>query len=213
MNENIKENLSKLESKLEENFDKFANLTKAKLSKTIKNEDTVLVIIDIQEKLAPVINNKEEIIKNSKILIETAKTLNFPIILTEQYPQGLGETLPEIKEALEFKGKFFEKNYFSAYKDESIKEYIDSIKRPNFILLGMESHICLYQTARDLLIKGYNVVIAEDASGSRTKKNHLNGMELIKGYGGRISNTETIMFDLLSKAGTEEFKKLSKLIK
>lgn len=182
------------------------------MDKYILNKDnTILLIIDIQERLAPVMENKEGIISNTNILIETAKQMNMPIIVTEQYPKGIGHTVTEIKDNL-VNEKLFEKISFSAYIDD-IKDAIKQTGRTKVIITGIETHICVFQTARDLISDGYEVFVSRDAVSSRVKENYINGLHLMKEMGAVITNTESIVFDLLKKAGTPEFKVLSKLIK
>lgn len=178
---------------------------------TLNKDNTILLIIDIQEKLASIMKHRERVIDNTKILITAAKEMGMPIIITEQYPKGIGPTVVEIKEAVD-NVKPFEKISFTAYIDE-IKEALDATGRKKVVITGMETHICVFQTARDLLENGYEVFVARDAVCSRTKENFLNGLELMKDTGAVVSNTEAIVFDLLKVAGTPEFKVLSKLIK
>lgn len=178
---------------------------------TLNKDNTVLFIIDIQEKLASVMKHKEQIIDSTKILVAAAKEMALPIIVTEQYPKGIGSTVVDIKETIG-DVKIFEKNSFTAYIDE-VKEALETTGRKKVIITGMETHICVFQTARDLIDNGYEVFIARDAVCSRTKENFLNGLELVKDVGAVISNTESIVFDLLKMSGTPEFKVLSKLIK
>lgn len=178
---------------------------------TLEREDTLLLIIDIQEKLVPVIANKEEVVKNTGVLIETAKEMNIPIIVTEQYPKGIGPTVSELEESLPVVEKF-EKLNFSACTNK----IMDAIKKTNkkkIIIVGIETHVCVIQTARDLLGDKYQVFVPIDGVGSRTKENKQNGLDLMKDMGAVITNTETIIFDLMKKSGTPEFKLLSKLIK
>ena len=182
-------------------------LTKYELNK----EDALFLVIDIQEKLANVMDYKKKIVSNTKVLIEAGKLMDIPIIFTEQYPRGIGSTLGELKEALD-NPIVFEKNSFNAYLD-NIKESIDEKKRKKIIISGMEAHICVMQTTRELIKAGYEVFIARDAVCSRTKENFVNGLEQMKDMGATISNTESIIFDLLKISGTSDFKALSKLIK
>ena len=178
---------------------------------TLNKDNTILLIIDIQERLAPAMENKEGIISNTNILIETAKQMSMPIIVTEQYPKGIGHTVTEVKDNL-VNEKLFEKISFSAYIDD-IKDTIKQTGRKKVVITGIETHICVFQTARDLISDGYEVFVSSDAVSSRVKENYINGLELIKEMGAVITNTESIVFDLLKKAGTPEFKVLSKLIK
>lgn len=178
---------------------------------TLNRNDTLLFIIDIQEKLAPVVDKKEMVIKNNIILIKAARILGLPIIVTEQYPKGLGATIPEIKAELS-DSPIYEKINFSAHTEEvagALKEH----GRPKVLLTGMETHVCVFQTARDLLAQGFQVFLVEDAVSSRTKENYKSGKNLAASMGAVITNTETVIFDLLKAAGSPEFKELSRLIK
>ncbi|MBP1927163.1 nicotinamidase-related amidase [Sedimentibacter acidaminivorans] len=177
----------------------------------LHREEAILLIIDIQEKLMPAINKGEKIISNNGILIETAKNMDIPILVTEQYPKGLGKTVEELDEKLESAVKF-SKMVFSSCSNE-VLDHIQSIKRKKVIITGAEAHVCVFQTVRDLLKQGYYVFVAEDAVGSRTRENYDNAIALMREMGAVITNTETIVFDLLKESGTPEFKTLMKLIK
>ncbi|MCY6485043.1 hydrolase [Clostridium aestuarii] len=178
---------------------------------TLFKEDSLLLIIDIQEKLVSAMKDGNQVIKNTNILISAAKEMNLPIFFTEQYPKGLGGTSPEINDHLENAIKF-EKNSFSACSDNFIFNLKETGKK-KIILTGTETHICVFQTARDLISLGYEVFVVSDGVISRTKENYMNGLDLMKNMGAIITNTETVLFDLLKKSGTPEFKLLSKLIK
>lgn len=178
----------------------------------LDREDVVLFIIDIQEKLVPAMSSGEQVIKNNKILLQGAKEMDIPVIVTEQYPKGLGSTVDEISGLLNNKAKIFSKNSFTAYIDQ-VKEALESLGRKKIIITGMETHVCVYQTTRDLVEAGYEVHIVKDAVASRTMENYLNGLDLMKEMGAVINNTETVVFDLLKVSGTPEFKIMSKLIK
>lgn len=177
----------------------------------LNREDCVLLIIDIQERLARVMDDKDRVVKNTSILLEASQILNIPVLITEQYPRGLGSTLEEIKDIRQ-DVKIFEKNSFTAYIGE-VKKELKSLGKKKIIITGMETHVCVLQTSRDLILAGYDIHIVKDAVSSRTLDNYENGLELIKEMGGVINNTETIVFDLLKKSGTPEFKSISKLIK
>lgn len=178
---------------------------------TLDKQEAVLMVIDIQDRLIPAMKVADQVIENTNILVCAAKEFNMPIITTEQYPKGLGNTVPQLKDLIN-SNYLFEKNSFTAYTDE-VKLALEQLGRKKIIITGMETHICVFQTIRDLLAHGYDVFIASDAVCSRTKENFLNGLDLIKDMGAVVTNTETILFDLLKKAGTPEFKVLSKLIK
>lgn len=177
----------------------------------LNRNEAVLLIIDIQDRLVPVINKVNDVIKNTNVLIDMAKEMDIPILVTEQYPKGLGFTVQEILVNLE-DSNIFEKNTFSG----CTKEIFDALKRlgrKKIILTGVETHVCVYQTARDLLKAGYQVVVVADGVSSRTVENYNNGIGLMKDMGAVISNTETVLFDLLNESGTPQFRVLSKLIK
>lgn len=178
----------------------------------LNKEDTILIVIDIQEKLGSVMKDLDKVVKNTNILVTACKEMNMPAIVTEQYPKGIGPTVSEIKENLREDMIIFEKNSFSAYTDE-VKSYLEKSGKKKVIITGMETHICVFQTTRALLADGYEVFVARDAVVSRTEENYLNGLDMMKDAGAVISNTETIIFDLLKVSGTPEFKVLSKLIK
>ncbi len=178
---------------------------------TLNYEDSVLFIIDIQERLAKVMKDRDQVINNTNVLISASEELGFPIIYTEQYPKGLGRTASELQKGLE-EAHGYEKVHFTAYIDE-VKEILEKIDRKKIIITGMETHVCVFQTARDLIDNGYKVFIVKDAVSSRTNENYENGLDLLKEMGAVITNTETVIFDLLKEAGTPEFKILSKLIK
>ena len=181
----------------------------------VNTNDTALLIIDIQEKLAPAIVDQESIIAKTAALVQIASAMELPILVTEQYPRGLGATVPALRELLDQApsvcGKF-EKMAFSACTSE-VMDALKATGRRKVIITGMETHVCVFQTVRALQADGFQCFLARDAVGSRTMANRDNGFDLIKACGGVISNVETLLFDLLQEAGTPLFKQLSKLIK
>lgn len=178
---------------------------------TLDKQDTILMVIDIQERLVPAMSLADQVIKNTTILISAAKEFNMPIITTEQYPRGLGPTLGELKDLIG-PNYLFEKTSFTAYTEE-VKLALEKLNRKKVIITGTETHVCVLQTIRDLLASGYDVFIASDAVCSRSQANFLNALDLIKSMGAVVTNTESIVFDLLKDAASPEFKTLSKLIK
>lgn len=177
----------------------------------LNREDVVLFIIDIQEKLVPVMKYKDQVINNNKILISAAREMKFPVIVTEQYPKGLGRTVPDLLDLID-EENVFAKNSFTAYIEE-VKENLKSLGKEKVLVTGMETHICVFQTVRDLINDGYEVFLVKDGVASRAKSNFINGLDLMKDLGAVITNTETVVFDLLKVSGTPEFKLMSKLIK
>ena len=178
---------------------------------TLKREDTVLMVIDIQEKLVSVMEHKDQVIENTKILIKAAKEMKFPVIATEQYPKGLGRTVVDLLDVIE-EDNIYAKNSFTAYTNE-VEEALKSLGKKKVLVTGMETHVCVFQTVRDLINDGYEVFLVKDAVASRSKSNFINGIDLMKSLGAVITNTETAVFDLLKASGTPEFKVLSKMIK
>jgi nicotinamidase-related amidase len=178
----------------------------------LDKENTVLAIIDIQEKLAAVMNDRNEVVKNCLHLIELAKMLNIPVVITEQYPKGLGSTANEIRDALP-SYQPIEKLTFNCCDEPAFLNKIKQLNKKSVILTGMETHVCVLQTCTGLLKDGFNVHIVKDAVCSRTKENWHTGIEFMRDAGAVITCTETVLFQLLKIAGTEEFKTMVRRIK
>lgn len=178
----------------------------------LESADTVFILIDMQEKLMKVMSHREKVYRNNGILMELAHRYEMPVVACEQYPKGMGPTVPEIQQVLPGDHYRIEKLNFSAFTDK-LKEILKSINRNTVIITGSEAHICVLQTTRDLLGAGYNVHVVRDAICSRFKENYLNALELMREMGAVVTNTETVAFDILTCAGTPEFKAISKIIK
>lgn len=178
----------------------------------LHRQDAILVIIDIQKRLAAVMGERQKVITNCLHLINAAGLLQIPVLITEQYPKGLGSTVNEIRDASGI-NETIEKIAFNACKESDFITKISFSGRNKIILTGMETHICVLQTCLGLLEMGYAVNVANDAVCSRTIENYKTGIEFMRGAGAVITCTETILFQLLEKAGTEEFKDISKRIK
>ena len=177
-------------------------------------ENAVLVAVDFQEAQTRIMPPEvgKNIIRNMKILIAFAGQLRIPILVTEQYPKGLGKTIPDIREGL---GEItpIEKVFFSCCGTKAFNERLDALKRKEVVLAGIEAHICVLQTAADLLRNHYEVHVVADAVGSRKKLDWEVGLRWMDKKGAMISTTEIIAFQWLKEAGTEDFKQLSKLLK
>ncbi len=178
----------------------------------LDREDTLLVVVDIQERLAAVMEQKDRVVANCLHLIEAAKLLGIPLVVTEQYPKGLGPTVPEIRDAVPSYAPL-EKIDFSCCGEQSFSDRISQSGRRKLIVCGMETHVCVLQTVLDLLRQGYIVHVVDDAVCSRKNENYRTALELMRSAGAIISCTETVLFQLLKKAGTDEFKTISKRIK
>lgn len=179
----------------------------------LDREQAVLVVIDIQDKLCKAMDEKvlEKLTKNTGILLEAAETLDIPVVATEQYVKGLGETLPPIREKLLCTP--FEKMSFSCCGEENFTKRVTELSRRQVIVVGMETHVCVLQTVLELLDAGYYVHVVNDAVMSRRKENWQTGLVTASSAGAVITSTEAALFQLLRTAGTEEFKKLSKLVR
>lgn len=181
-------------------------------TKTYDNKDnTLLLVIDLQEKLMPAIYESDKIIKNSACLLKVFEMYGIKKIATEQYPKGLGQSVSEIKENLDDE-HIFSKTSFDAITDE-VSSYLKENKITNVIITGAETHICVYQTVRRLLFEGYKVFVVEDAVSSFNKEQKDLGLKAMSDMGASLVNTEMLMFDLASDAKDENFKEISKMVK
>ncbi|KWZ97981.1 isochorismatase family protein [Anaerococcus hydrogenalis] len=181
-------------------------------TKTYDNkENTLLLVIDLQEKLMPAIYESEKIVKKSATLLKVFEMYGIKKIATEQYPKGLGQSVSEIKENLDDE-YIFSKTSFDAITDE-VSSYLKENKITNVVITGAETHICVYQTVRRLLFEGYKVFVVEDAVSSFNEKQKALGLKAISDMGASLVNTEMLMFDLASDAKDENFKEISKMVK
>ncbi len=186
------------------------------MKRVLNREDAVLVVVDVQERLVPAIHKElyERSLKNFKIVIEAAGTLGLPIVLTEQYPKGLGGTVPDVVQALEGKSyQRIEKVTFSCGRDEGFLAAIAKTARRQIVLIGMETHVCVYQTSVDLINAGYEVFVLDDAVSSRFLHNYQSGVAALRDAGAVVVSTETAVFQWMKVAGTPEFKKISSLLR
>lgn len=176
-----------------------------------------LLVVDIQERLAAAMPEAviAQLVRNTTILIDAARRLGLPIVASQQYPKGLGQTVPAIADALAAAPNVhrFDKIEFSAASCAEFAALAPSLRRDQWIVCGMEAHVCVYQTARGLVGRGYAVHVAADAICSRTKANWKVAHALLGAAGAVVSSTEACVFDLLERAGSEDFKALSKAIR
>lgn len=179
----------------------------------LDRNSAVLVVIDVQEKLCQAMDDQvlARLCKNVGILQEAAKTLGIPQVATEQYVKGLGETLAPLKAQLAEPA--IEKMTFSCCGEEPFPEKLRQLGKTQVIVAGMETHVCVLQTVLQLLEAGYHVHLVKDAVMSRKKENWLTGLDVAAAAGAVVTSTEAALFQLLRVAGTEEFKKLSKLVR
>lgn len=173
---------------------------------------SILVVTDIQGKLASLMDERESLFKNVGILIESMKIIGVPVLWIEQYPQGLGPTIPEIASRLEGLSPL-PKRSFSSMREPVIREAFERMGRSQVILTGIETHVCIYQTAMDLLSSGNEVHVPEDAVSSRTSCNRRIGIEKIIRAGGHLTSAETAVFEMLGSSEGDEFRRISRLVK
>lgn len=178
----------------------------------LSTDKTGIVILDVQEKLMPVMVRKETVTENILKLLHLSKLYNLPIVLTEQYSKWLGSTLPQIKEALPSYNPI-EKLHFNCCDLDAFNIRLESEGLTNIVLMGVESHICILMTCIPLLEKGYKIHVPQDAVASRTDENWRVGLELMRDAGAVITSTEAIIYQILRKAGTKEFKEMLKMVK
>lgn len=181
------------------------------MNKGLIKEDACLLIIDVQEKLHPLVHKPAEMLDKLTTLIRGCRILSVPILISEQYPKGLGTTLSSILEEVGPDRSLVTKTAFSCVREPSFKKW--SVLKKQWILAGIETHVCVFQTARDLLSLGKEVVIAQDAVTSRSLIDFSSGISEMRDLNIRISSVETILFDLAKDSSTAEFKPLISLFK
>jgi nicotinamidase-related amidase len=178
----------------------------------LKTENTVLVIIDIQEKLARIMNDLEQTVKNMQTFIRGIQVFNIPVIVTEQYPQGLGKTIPEIAGLLP-EAQPIPKVHFSCCDNEDFMRALQATGRKQVLLSGIECHVCVYQTAVDLLKANYEVYAVADTITTRIPENKAIGLNLMNSRGAVITSSETVLFELLKVAEGDNFKAISRIVR
>ncbi len=176
--------------------------------RTLQRDRAALVVVDVQEAFRPAVEGFDTVVENTRRLIEGASALDIPVIVTEQYPKGLGKTVEELEESLSSVTPF-EKTAFSAVRAEGFT--LDG--RDQALVCGIETHVCVSQTAHDLLKDGVEVHIAADAVTSRTQQNRDIGLHKMEQSGAIVTSVETALFELVGEAGTPEFKQVQGLIK
>ncbi len=172
-----------------------------------------LLLIDVQEKLFPLVENPCQVRKTIEFMIRLAQKLDLEINVVEQYPQGLGRTIEPIRQLLGEKQEYLSKQSFSALKDPSSKDVL--LKKPilQWIVMGIEAHVCVSQTVRDLLIHEQRVIVLNDAISSRSIFDYSTSLAEMRDMGARVSSAESICFELLQSSQAKEFKEISELVK
>jgi len=178
----------------------------------ISRNDSLLLIVDIQEKLAPAIHDADTVAANSARLLRASARLGVPAFVSEQYVRGLGPSIPAIREAAGH-ARFFEKTHFSCAAEPGALDLLRSVRRSQVILTGTEAHVCVLQTACGLFAAGFQVFLAADAASSRTPASRQAAFDRLRAIGVHIVSTEMVLFEWLHQAGTEDFRALLPLIK
>jgi len=174
-------------------------------------DDTALVVVDVQEKLIPHIQHSEELVWNVGRLIEGASILGVPLFFTEQYPKGLGSTISALG-AQAPDAPVFEKTMFSCRECSGLFEKLKSSNISKVLLVGIEAHVCVMQSALDFIAAGYDVYVCIDAAGSRFEEDGMTAMQRMETSGVSLVSCEMALFEWCTKAGSAEFKQISKLV-
>lgn len=176
--------------------------------RTLDRDRAALVVVDVQEAFRPAVRGFDDVVDSTATLIQGARALGVPVVVTEQYPKGLGATVAELAEHLDGVEPV-EKTCFSAARADGF----DLGGRDQALVCGIEAHVCVSQTAHDLLERGVEVHVARDAVSSRTEENREVGLHKMERSGAIVTSVEAALFELLGAAGTDEFKQVQRLVK
>lgn len=177
----------------------------------LKPENALLLIVDIQERLVNAVDNSD-VAKSAKMLLQSANILNIPVLITEQYPKGLGSTEVSLQQEYTDNVCVLEKTSFSVLGENSIKEKLQSYSKKQIVVCGIEAHVCVYQSVVELLEEGYEVFVVKNACASRKPADFEVGMDLMRQNGARITGCETVLFEWLQSSKNPHFKEVQKLI-
>ncbi|MFO8113070.1 MAG: hydrolase [Desulfosalsimonadaceae bacterium] len=175
-------------------------------------QDCLLLVIDFQAALLKVMQNRKEVTRTVNQLAGAAQVFDIPILLTEQYPKGLGPTTPEVMENIG-SPLVFQKDHFSACMEPDFLQTVDSYGRGKIVIVGVETHVCVLQTSMDLIRAGYQVHVASDAVASRTAENRSIALDLLRDAGAVITSTEIVIFQWALRANTEDFRRILPIVK
>ena len=175
----------------------------------LNQNESIILIIDIQEKLLKSVFNRDLVERKSKMLVEAAKILDVPIFVTEQYPQGLGETIVGLKD----KAFVYEKTSFNALEDVNLLQQLQKCAKKQIVVFGIETHICVHQTVASLISAGFDVTLVKDACGSRSEIEYDAGIFCMKENGVKIKTVEMVLFEWLKSSKHPNFREIQNLIK
>jgi len=186
---------------------------KGNMNYKLDRTQSALLVIDVQEKLFPLVESSCHVMMKIQQAVRGFQILKLPIFASEQYPKGLGHTVGSLKGILGDDQSFFCKTAFSCLDDQIIKQEILRMPVQQWVLVGIEAHVCVLQTAKDLLMEGKQITVLNDAISSRSIYDFSTAIAEMRDCGARISSTETVLFELLRHAQSSEFKEISQLIK
>ncbi len=174
----------------------------------------MVLVIDVQEKLTPLIRDHERVVSSVREVLNGARPFNLPILATEQYPKGIGPTVSAIRETLRASNaKVIEKSTFSAWADENVRKAMLAIDRPQVVLVGIEAHVCVQQTALDLASRDYDVYVCADGIGSRGRADYECAIARMRQAGVWVTTVESVLFELCGRCDTPQFKSMIEVIK
>jgi len=174
----------------------------------LEKEKSCLLLIDVQKKLMPHVQNYDAVLERCQWLMRLAKELRVPLLVTEQYPKGLDYTVEPLRDLVSDK-EIFAKVHFSCFRTSEFKLHLQSLQKKQLVLIGIETHVCVLQSALDLRQAGYEVFVVVDAVGSRSDLDYKYGLKRMKQEGIHLLTSEMVFFEWVEKAGTPEFKALS----
>ncbi len=179
----------------------------------LAREHTALLVVDVQEKLFPYVENSCHVMQAMQKVVSAFQILRLPIYVSEQYPKGLGLTVANLKGLLGDKQHYHTKTAFSCLDDMELKRTLLDTDIKQWVLIGIEAHVCILQSAKDLLGAGKQVTVLNDAISSRSIFDYSTAIAELRDCGARITSTETVLFELLRDSKVAEFKEISQLIK
>ncbi|ABZ75462.1 isochorismatase hydrolase [Shewanella halifaxensis HAW-EB4] len=179
----------------------------------LKAEECVLVIVDVQGQLARVMHHSEQLHHKLEVLIKGIQLFDIPILWLEQIPEKLGPTSENLAMELTKTTEAITKHHFSGWQADAFRERLSAMQQKQIILAGIETHVCVYQTCRDLLANGYQTHLVADAMSSREQSNKVSGLEMMLSHGAMQTNVESLLFELQHQAKGDRFKALLNLIK
>ncbi|UCC32718.1 MAG: hydrolase [Phycisphaerales bacterium] len=173
-----------------------------------------VLVIDLQEKLVPLVRHRERVIAAGRRLLEGTRVFKLPVLATEQYPKGLGRTHETIRNGLELsQATILEKPTFSAWAEAAVREAILGIDRPQVIMVGVEAHVCIQQTTLDLISRDYDVFVCADGVSSRSRFDCERSLERMRQEGAFVTSVESVLFELCHRCDTPEFKGMLEVVK